>query len=73
MGFFAEYTAVMKPFVMALNIVQGESSVHMGFLLPPLYQLQEKLTKQLDSCKTCVPLVEALHAGILFWRYNEIT
>lgn len=65
MGFLAEYTAVMKPFVMALNILQEESSVHMGFLLPTLYQLQGKLKKQLDSCKTCGPLVEALQAGIL--------
>ncbi|KAL7827626.1 hypothetical protein SRHO_G00333440 [Serrasalmus rhombeus] len=30
MKFLAGYTAVMKPVAMALDILQGESSVHMG-------------------------------------------
>ncbi|KAL3987791.1 hypothetical protein ACER0C_014906 [Sarotherodon galilaeus] len=64
MGFLVEYTAVMKPVAMALNILQGESSVHMGFLLPTLYQLLEKLRKPESSCKMCRPLVDALRDGI---------
>ncbi|KAL3983521.1 oligodendrocyte myelin glycoprotein [Sarotherodon galilaeus] len=64
MGFLVEYTAVMKPVAMALNILQGESSVHMGFLLPTLYQLLEKLRKLESSCKMCRPLVDALRDGI---------
>lgn len=64
MGFLVAYTAVMKPVAMALNILQGESSVHMGFLLPTLYQLLEKLRKLESSCKMCRPLVDALRDGI---------
>ncbi|XP_039596514.1 uncharacterized protein LOC120518029 [Polypterus senegalus] len=64
LGFLAEYTAVMKPIAMALNILQGESSVHMGFLLPTLYQLQEKLKRLESSCNMCRPLVAALQEGI---------
>lgn len=64
MGFLVEYTAVMKPVAMALNILQGESSVHMGFLLPTLYQLQEKLKRLESSCKMFRPLVDALWEGI---------
>lgn len=71
MGFLAEYTAVMKPVAMALNILQGESSVHMGFLLPTLYQLQGKLKRLLESCKLCRPLVEALQSGIQK-RFGEV-
>ncbi|KAL0188093.1 hypothetical protein M9458_015192, partial [Cirrhinus mrigala] len=64
LGFLAEYATVMKPVAMALNLLQGESSVHMGFLLPTLYQLQDKLKKLESSCK-------ALHGGILK-RFGEV-
>ncbi|KAK6300562.1 hypothetical protein J4Q44_G00286600 [Coregonus suidteri] len=64
MGFLVEYAAVMKPVAMALNILQGESSVHMGLLLPTLYQLRDKLKKLESTCKMCTPLVHALQQGI---------
>lgn len=64
MGFLVEYAAVMKPVAMALNILQGESSVHMGLLLPTLYQLRDKLKRLESSCKMCTPLVHALQRGI---------
>ncbi|XP_078018501.1 uncharacterized protein LOC144458804 [Epinephelus lanceolatus] len=69
MGFLVEYAAVMKPVVMALNILQGESSVHMGLLLPTLYQLRDKLKRLEVSCKICTPLVHVLQRGIQkrFW------
>ncbi|XP_041863715.1 uncharacterized protein LOC121653973 [Melanotaenia boesemani] len=54
----------MKPVAMALNILQGETYVHMGFLLPTLYQLQEKLIRLELSCKVCRSLVDALLNGI---------
>lgn len=60
MAFLAEYVAVMKPVAIALNILQGESSVHMGFLLPTLHQLQTKMKKVASSSKVCVPLIKAL-------------
>ncbi len=64
MGFLAEYAAVMKPVAMALNILQGETSVHMGFLLPTLHQLQDKLKKLELTCKVCGPPIDALQDGI---------
>ncbi|XP_041834997.1 uncharacterized protein LOC121635749 [Melanotaenia boesemani] len=60
----ADYAAVMKPVAAALNILQGETSVHMGFLLPTLYQLQDKLKKLETICKVCKPLLDALQHGI---------
>ncbi|XP_034534155.1 uncharacterized protein LOC117808543 [Notolabrus celidotus] len=71
MGYLAEYAAVMKPVAMALNILQGESSVHMGFLLPTLHQLQDKLKKLESTCKVCGPLIDALLNGIQK-RFGEI-
>lgn len=71
LGFLAEYATVVKPVAMALNLLQGESSVHMGFLLPTLYQLQDKLKKLESSCKVCQPLLKALHGGILK-RFGEV-
>ncbi|GAA6102325.1 uncharacterized protein LOC117808543 [Tachysurus ichikawai] len=64
MGFLAEYAAEMKPVAMALNVRQGESSVHMGLLLPTLYQLRDKLKRLESTCKMCTPLVHALQQGI---------
>ncbi|KAA8577797.1 hypothetical protein FQN60_002213 [Etheostoma spectabile] len=46
----------MKPVAMALNILQGESSVHMGLLLPTLYQLSDMLKRLESTCKMCTPL-----------------
>ncbi|XP_067298604.1 zinc finger BED domain-containing protein 4-like [Pseudorasbora parva] len=70
LGFLAEYAIVMKPLAMALNLLQGESSVHMGFLLPTLHQLLEKLKRLESTCKTCQPLLKALCGGILK-RFGE--
>ncbi|XP_052463040.1 uncharacterized protein LOC128020264 [Carassius gibelio] len=64
MGFLVEYAAVMKPVAMALNILQGESSAHMGLLLPTLYQLRDKLKRLESSCKMCTSLVHTLQQGI---------
>ncbi|KAL7838611.1 hypothetical protein AOLI_G00270150 [Acnodon oligacanthus] len=72
MGFLAEYTAVMNPVAMALDILQGESHVHMGFLLPTLSQLQEKLKKLKSSCKVCRSLPAALQTGIQK-RFREVS
>lgn len=64
MAFLGEYTAVMKPVCMALNVLQGESSVHMGFLLLTHYQLQEKLRRLQSTSKVCGPFLNALEHGI---------
>ncbi|RVE69183.1 hypothetical protein OJAV_G00075280 [Oryzias javanicus] len=54
----------MKPVAITLNSLQGESSVHMGFLLPTLHQLQTKMKKVASSSKVCVPLIKDLQDGI---------
>ncbi|KAL7864450.1 hypothetical protein AOLI_G00158700 [Acnodon oligacanthus] len=43
----------------------------MGFLLPTLSQLQEKLKKLEASCKVCRPLLTALQTGIQK-RFREV-
>ncbi|ROL47029.1 hypothetical protein DPX16_20681 [Anabarilius grahami] len=48
---------------MVLNFV-WESSVHMGLLLPTLYQLRDKLKRLESSCKMCTSLVHTLKQGI---------
>ncbi|MEQ2190235.1 hypothetical protein GOODEAATRI_033711 [Goodea atripinnis] len=63
MGFLAEYVAVMKPVAMTFNILQGASSVHMRYLLPTLYQLQDQLKKLISSCTVWVPVIDALWNG----------
>ena len=55
---------MLLPVTLALKILQGESSVHMGFLLPTLYQLQDELNKQESSRKVYKPLIDALQHGI---------
>ncbi|KAL3971285.1 serine/threonine-protein phosphatase 2A regulatory subunit B'' [Sarotherodon galilaeus] len=65
------YSVTSPTLDMALNILQEESSVHMGFLLPTLYQLLEKLRRLESSCKMCRPLVDALRDGIQK-RFGEI-
>ena len=49
---------MLLPVTLALKILQGESSVHMGFLLPTLNQLQDELNKQESSV-----VQEALNLG----------
>ncbi|KAK6304077.1 hypothetical protein J4Q44_G00246630 [Coregonus suidteri] len=71
-GFLVEYAAVMKPVAMVLNILQGESSVHMGLLLPTPYQLRDKL-KSKGSRKRFGDVMkepELIAAAILLPRFR---
>ena len=62
--FLTEYVSVMRPFVQALNILQGENNMFMGYLAPTIFMLREKLTEKLVSARTCKPLIKALVDGI---------
>jgi len=42
-SFLEEYTSVMKPVVQALNILQSETKMFMGYLLPTLSILRQSL------------------------------
>ncbi|XP_018956210.2 uncharacterized protein LOC109086182 [Cyprinus carpio] len=63
-AFLREYSITMKPLMKASNILQSESSVYMGWLLPVIHQLLSKLNRLEISSKTCTPLIRALQNGL---------
>ncbi|XP_032413098.1 uncharacterized protein LOC116716288 [Xiphophorus hellerii] len=54
----------MRPVVKALNIMQAEADVHMGWLVPTTSLLSVKLDRLRISAKFCQPLIDALQGGI---------
>ena len=52
--FVHEYISVMKNIACALDILQGESSMGLGYLLPTLFVLNSKLQKLLVICQPLV-------------------
>ncbi|XP_011686460.1 PREDICTED: uncharacterized protein LOC105449160 isoform X2 [Wasmannia auropunctata] len=66
MKFMEEYCQIMEPLARALDILQGESGMYMGFLLPVLKTLQEKLEKFNKSgiFTHCQPLITAIQQGL---------
>lgn len=64
LAFLAEYTKTMSPFAKALDVLQGEANVQMGWLVPTITLLQAKLLHLCISSKSCRPLIEALLAGL---------
>jgi len=63
-AFLKEYMGVMKPVIQALNILQSEAKMFMGYLLPMITILQEKLNSQEATVTVCRPLVNALLSAI---------
>ncbi|KAI4890645.1 hypothetical protein NFI96_032742, partial [Prochilodus magdalenae] len=64
LAFLSEFAAVMTPLAQATNILQAETNVHMGWLLPTIKLLKIKLNKVKLPLKYCKPLVDALQVGI---------
>lgn len=62
MHFLAAYCRVMKPLVIAMEVLQGEKTTYLGHLIPTILGLKSKLEKCTD--KLVAPLVKALSAGI---------
>ena len=62
MHFLASYAKVMKPIVIAIDVLQGEKTTYLGHLIPTIIGLRSKLEKSTD--KLVAPLVEALTSGI---------
>lgn len=54
----------MKHVAQALNILQSEKKAYLGYLLPTLSALLEKLQKRREKATACIPLIDALLAGI---------
>ena len=64
LAFLTEYVTVMKPVAQALNILQAEKKMYMGYLLPTITVLRHKIMMNAGSVKFCQPLVVALLDGI---------
>jgi hypothetical protein len=62
--FITEYCLVYKPLVQALDILQGEENIHLGYLLPTISILKGKLSQNLLTAKDCKPLIGALLKGL---------
>ncbi len=62
--FIVEYCRVFKPLAQALDVLQGDAHIHLGYLLPTITILKEKLEHILESSKVCIPLVQALLDGL---------
>lgn len=64
LAFLSDYVSTMNPVSKALNILQGEVDVHMGWLVPTIMLLTVKLDRLQTSSKFCQPLISALQEGI---------
>lgn len=63
--FIAEYVNVLSPLVQALNILQGESNIYMGYLLPTIAVFKGKLTTLLvEDLRYCKPYVEKMVCAV---------
>jgi hypothetical protein len=70
-AFLTEYASTMKPIAQALNILQSENKMAMGYLLPTITMLREKLITKKSLAVACKPLIAALLDG-LDQRFGEI-
>ena len=58
MKFLSSYLAVIKSFVIAMKLLEGEIDCHIGLVIPTIMSLQDKLQKNTDPIMN--PLVKAL-------------
>ncbi|KAJ8371635.1 hypothetical protein AAFF_G00303550 [Aldrovandia affinis] len=61
----------MSPVAKAIDILQAETNIQMGWLLPTLTQLKTKLDRIKPSLKFSKPLVDAIQLGLKN-RFSEI-
>lgn len=64
LAFLAEYAKTMSPVAKALDVLQGETSVQMGWLVPTITLLRTKLQQLHVTSKYCEPLIAALLSGL---------
>ena len=66
--FISEYVLVMRPICCALDILQGDKAVGMGYLLPTISVLSQHLDELENRIQNplilCGPLVVALKQSI---------
>ena len=63
-AFIRDFCGMMKPVAQALDILQGDKNMYMGFLLPTLVRLKEKLSQKVVVSTYCKTLGEKLCFGI---------
>ncbi|XP_047455236.1 uncharacterized protein LOC125016657 isoform X2 [Mugil cephalus] len=63
-AFLTDYTKTMSPVAKAVNALQGEANVQLGWLLPTIILLTSNLHNLHTTSKYCGPLVNALLAGL---------
>ena len=65
-SYIQEYVKVMEPLVNALNILQGQENVSMGYLLPTLNILKNKFEAMIvdSTIKCCKSLVLGISDAI---------
>ncbi|XP_061598239.1 uncharacterized protein LOC133461366 [Cololabis saira] len=71
LAFLAEYAKTMSPVAKALDVLQGETSVQMGWLVPTITLLRTKLQHLQVTSKFCEPLIAAVVSG-LEKRFGEM-
>ncbi len=59
-----EYLLVMEPLAVALDKIQGDKDVCLGYLLPTIVMIKRKLSKVQDDLKFCKPLVKSVVEGL---------
>ncbi|XP_034021188.1 uncharacterized protein LOC117505752 [Thalassophryne amazonica] len=64
LAFLAEYMKTMAPVAKALDVLQGDTNVQMGWLVPMITILKNKLQNLRLSTKFCRPLIDALLKGL---------
>jgi hypothetical protein len=66
LSFLSDYASVMKPLAQALNILQAETKMYFGYLLPTITRLRQKLIAMKNNTlpTVCRPLITALVNGI---------
>ncbi|KAL2097884.1 hypothetical protein ACEWY4_007091 [Coilia grayii] len=64
LAFLAEYAKTMSPVAKALDVLQGETSVQMGWLVPTITLLTTKLQQLSVTSKYSEPLIAALLSGL---------
>lgn len=62
----AEYSKTMSPVAKALDVLQGETSMQMGWLVPTITLLSTKLQHLHVASKFCEPLIAALLSELQF-------
>ncbi|XP_064461399.1 uncharacterized protein LOC135371249 [Ornithodoros turicata] len=63
--FIEEYCPVMKPVARALDLLQGEKTMYMGYMLPTITVLRRMLEYQaMKGLRYCGPLAAALLDGL---------